>query len=49
MADFKDTVRDRSLITGEGSLVEKRGGSDIFVDEKKGGGGQKFLCNINSD
>ena len=44
MADFKDTVRDRSLITGEGSLVEKRGGSDIFVDEKKGGG--KNFCAI---
>ena len=41
-------VRDRSLITGEGGgLVQKRGGSDIFVHEKRGGG-QKFLCNINT-
>jgi hypothetical protein len=31
--------RDRSLITGEGGLVEKEGGwgSDIFVHEKRGG------------
>ena len=39
-------VRDQSLITGEGGLVQKRGGSDIFVHEKSGG--QKFLCNINT-
>ena len=40
-------LRDRSLITGEGGgLVQKRGGSDIFVLKK--GGGQKFLCNIDT-
>jgi hypothetical protein len=41
--------RDRSLITGEGGLVEKEGGwgSDIFVHEK-GGEGQNILCNINT-
>ena len=41
-----NVVRDRSLITGEGGMVQKRGGSDIFVHEKRGG--QKFLCNINT-
>ena len=40
-------LRDRSLITGEGGLVLKRGGSDIFVHEKREGG-QNFLCNIKT-
>ena len=37
-----NSLRDRSLITGEGELVEKGGGSGIFVDEKKGG--SKNFC-----
>ena len=43
MADFKDTVRDRSLITGEGSLVEK-GKGQIFLWMKKKGGGKNFCA-----
>ena len=40
--------RDRSLITREGGGVAggKRGGSDIFVHEKRGA--QNFLCNIDT-
>ena len=34
---YLNQVRDRSLITGEGGLVQRRGGSDIFVLEKRGG------------
>ena len=39
--DFKNvfqtwSLRDQSLITGEGWVVQKRGGSDIFVHEKRG-------------